>query len=334
MRLFCSSCCLEFGTTAELNKHMEMHNNSVPAVAAAGGGKNQKNIWNQQEYDSTGADYSNQQANAENMAVGNAGYTSEQTQVMDATNNVSVENALPAEMSGMISNTTNNSSKKQNEPMENCLQCSMTFASGVDMKKHIDLAHSGRQENATFACRFCSQEFADKSALREHAAEHSKLKPYQCGECGARLANQVGLTRHVKRVHERQQPFQCEDCGKRFYEKHDLQRHLRTHEKASLVEDCAKCLKSFSSQYQKDKHKCKGPEGRFPCEICDSKLDSKAAWGYHMWRHTKDSKYIDANSALEQLREQQQQKNKLSGENSNKTGGINVDKRQGVAAGV
>ena len=40
---------------------------------------------------------------------------------------------------------TNNSSKKTDEPLQSCHGCAMTFSSGLDLRKHIDLAHKGRQ---------------------------------------------------------------------------------------------------------------------------------------------------------------------------------------------
>ena len=36
---------------------------------------------------------------------------------------------------------SNNSTKKLNEPVEMCKECSMVFPTGLDLKKHIDLAH-------------------------------------------------------------------------------------------------------------------------------------------------------------------------------------------------
>ena len=44
----------------------------------------------------------------------------------------------------MVANT-NNSSKKTDEPLQRCHGCAMTFSSGLDLRKHIDLAHKGRQ---------------------------------------------------------------------------------------------------------------------------------------------------------------------------------------------
>ncbi len=48
-----------------------------------------------------------------------------------------------------------------------------------------------------------------------------------------------------------------------------------------------------------DAHRCKmaGPELKFQCEMCDTRLETKVAWGAHMWKHTKDMKYIMVETA-------------------------------------
>lgn len=56
----------------------------------------------------------------------------------------------------------------------------MTFSSGLDLKKHLDLAHRGRDERLEFQCLVCAREFGDKSELREHLQEHEREKPYKC----------------------------------------------------------------------------------------------------------------------------------------------------------
>ena len=40
-----------------------------------------------------------------------------------------------------LSEMSNNSTKKLNEPTEMCSECSLMFPTGLDLKKHIDLAH-------------------------------------------------------------------------------------------------------------------------------------------------------------------------------------------------
>ena len=55
---------------------------------------------------------------------------------------------FPSKKQQFVANT-NNSSKKTDEPIQSCHGCSMTFSSGLDLRKHIDLAHKGRQAGGT-----------------------------------------------------------------------------------------------------------------------------------------------------------------------------------------
>ncbi len=316
VRLYCSSCCQEFPNSVALNKHLERHNNEGGNnMVQQQGVSSQRSIFAENGVCATAtqADYNAQVCGPEETTYVNLTTTNRVARDCSRKSNPA---AVPAEMSGIVSTTTNNSSKKrdlQHEPPESCLTCGLTFPTGVDLKKHLDLAHEGRQGANSFECPSCSQTFPDRTSLRRHTdeshASSENTSPtastasstrFICSECGARLANQTGLNRHIRRVHERLTPFACDECDKRFYDRHDLQRHAEAHAKANRVPDCAICGRGgFASEYKLRKHRCR-PEGRFPCELCDCKLENKAAWGFHMWKHTKDTKYIDTECALEE----------------------------------
>ena len=104
----------------------------------------------------------------------------------------------------------------------------MTFASGLDLRKHIDLAHNGRDGGDALTCRYCDAPFSTRAALRDHLAEHAALRPFRCETCDVRFSSQVALTRHARRVHERRAPHECRECGKRFYERHAFEAVERT----------------------------------------------------------------------------------------------------------
>ena len=293
-RIFCSHCCLEVSSPLELSKHnMERHGvqepqafhktpsnpawNAIPTNYQTESSI-QQDPSNVQIMSNNPTNYNEQQASSDNTAVVSKSQSVEQT-------------SLPA--SSLPDNLNSQCSKKEDPPIHNCQSCAMSFKSGPDLKKHLDLVHSGRQSGAALLCRICDKPFEQKSELKSHMEWHAKERPFRCDICDARLANQAGLNRHIKRMHDKVQPYSCKECGKGYYEKHDLVRHMKAHERASQVPNCDICGKVFSTFYQREKHKCKGPEGKFPCEICDSKMDSKESWGFHMWRHTKDPKYIE-----------------------------------------
>ena len=331
IRLMCASCCQEFSTTSELNRHMEKHtqemdassNNSRLFFCSTCGVQTKdqqalcshmsrshgvKDNWNasscqqqpqiiqqQQPFNRTTTYSDCNFANSQDLS---SGATSRHTMVPVSNQEV----AIPSDMSSATTaappppGLTNNSTSKTEDIPESCLDCSMTFSSGLDLRKHIDLAHKGRQTDMRYQCLHCAQEFPDKPSHKAHVELHLKEKPFKCNKCGMHLSSQAVMNRHIKRVHgNKENLFQCEECGKRFYERYDLHKHVKRHLRNSGLPKCGTCGKTFSDEKLKEKHKCKvkvrnGPG--FPCEICESVLDSKVLWGVHMWKHTKDSKYI------------------------------------------
>ena len=76
----------------------------------------------------------------------------QQQQQQQSTSNSVVTNNAPMSKRKVVPSVTipcqtaplemsNNSTKKLNEPVEMCKECSMVFPTGLDLKKHIDLAH-------------------------------------------------------------------------------------------------------------------------------------------------------------------------------------------------
>lgn len=359
IRLFCSTCCQEFGNSNELNRHMEKHNSEVEMAdalvrnaiacsfcglqfrdqnalmahhAAKHSAMNQDNQWqdfnnfinpvvtaaepqqNSAAMNFTTTTTSNNntdvvkqpivieeqcafQAAAEKavvMAPQNDGDISVVEKPVPSTSGsnsrLSVNKIkIPPEMSNIVTAPPNNSTAKSNEPAESCTECSLTFPTGVDLKKHIDLAHQGRQGGRQYQCLQCAAEFDDTKSHRAHMEMHTKEKPFKCDKCGLHLTNAAGLKRHMKRVHDKcGQNYPCPDCGKTFFQRFDLNRHVKVHSNPK----CDKCGKQKVS----DKHVCKNIEQpgdpQFKCSICDAQLDNKLAWGCHMWKHTKDPSYI------------------------------------------
>jgi len=178
-------------------------------------------------------------------------------------------------------------------PPEPCPECFLTFTSGKELKKHMDLMHMARRaegESSVPVAAAPPTATADQKPQPQQAKDSSK--PFSCNRCRARFCTHALLNRHVKRVHRKEQTHKCELCGKGFYERTDLKRHERTHARAASVPDCPDCGRAFASKYASEKHKCPGPEGKFACDLCSQKLRTKMLWGAHMWKHTKDIKYI------------------------------------------
>lgn len=259
IRLFCSTCSQEFTTSNELNKHMEKHNMELNCAS------------------SSSASIAVQASSSfHNSSTNNRRYNDHLT--------------AAAAMNEQV--VTNNSTNKKSfeEPQSNCSECNLTFPTGQDLKKHIDLAHQGRQGGKKYQCAQCAAEFDDVKSHRDHVDAHAYEKPFKCPKCGLHLTNASGLKRHVRRVHDRSGPtFDCQQCSKSFFEKFDLQRHMKVH----ATPRCEKCGGKNKS---KAVHTCKIPESakdpELQCKICGVFLDNKVKWGFHMWKHTKNPAFI------------------------------------------
>lgn len=77
--------------------------------------------------------------------------TSSDAPLEQSTQNIAVMTTTTTSMTSTLTSTlkrkhatlglSNNSTKKLNEPPEICSECSIIFPTGLDLKKHIDLAH-------------------------------------------------------------------------------------------------------------------------------------------------------------------------------------------------
>ena len=181
IRLFCSTCSQEFATSNELNKHMEKHNsqleNNVGSSinSAASVSISYSNNTSVSSGTSIIKQTSTSASTSGSYASNNVKSFSSEYQVQDhSSGNNTFDNVMnfscdinkipassqpepmnvqsppisekiKAEMPAIVA--PNNSTKKKSgdEPKSLCSECSLAFPTGQDLKKHIDLAHRGRQ---------------------------------------------------------------------------------------------------------------------------------------------------------------------------------------------
>ena len=212
--------------------------------------------------------------------------------------NTTTQNIVTENGSTVVSDVSADGLPTSHEPPSRCSECSMVFALSIDLKKHIDLVHQGRQGGKKYQCAICAVEFDEKIELKEHIEKHALEKPFKCDICGVRFANQAGQKRHKQRLHETlSKSHSCNKCGKQFFDKHDLKRHEKIHTK-----ECNMCGKKLGIK-EDVPHKCDGKKKKkgeeetgdpeLKCTICGVFTSNKLSWGYHMWKHTKDPKYIN-----------------------------------------
>ena len=294
IRMFCSSCNnQEFNTTAELNKHMERHNNEAASASTdsdpSSASRSTNNLIQSinltacvhcgQEFRDEPSLLEHQKCHNWEIEAGLQSYG-----LSDLPNNVapsSYTNNL--QVSEVPSSSRTNKVKKKTKT---CSHCSGSFNSKDELKNHLKESHSG--PNDGFQCPLCAKVVGSKAELNSHHQSHHREKPHQCDSCSTKFWNLASLRKHTERVHDKTtHRFSCNDCGKKFYGRHDLARHRKTHG-SKPSKKCQKCDKVL-----RQNHVCKEPEVTdFPCKICNSYMESEVAWGYHMWKHTKDPKYI------------------------------------------
>ncbi|XP_056298272.1 gastrula zinc finger protein xFG20-1-like isoform X2 [Pseudoliparis swirei] len=107
-----------------------------------------------------------------------------------------------------------------------------------------------------FGCSACGRTFAEREALRSHAASHSGEKPFRCSVCDAGCSDSEALVQHM-RIHARQTQFSCTACGKEFAWRRHLEKHLEVHSR-DRVHRCRFCGRSFSRHHELDCHRCVG----------------------------------------------------------------------------
>jgi DNA-directed RNA polymerase subunit RPC12/RpoP len=184
--LFCSTCGAQVKDESALFSHMS-RSHGVKEVNGGGG----VSVW------------------SGSSAANNSGYRYQQPFARK-------EHPPPqqTDYTGALVPNTNNSTKKTGEPVQSCHGCSMTFSSGLDLRKHIDLAHKGRQAGggvgaaaATATSMEVTAGCSAPAALSSAAATSSSSSmPYQCMECAKEFADIPSLKAH-RAEHLKERPF-------------------------------------------------------------------------------------------------------------------------------
>lgn len=127
-----------------------------------------------------------------------------------------------------------------------CDRCGKCFTTIKYLELHV-ANHNGPRR---FTCKFCSEQFSDRSDLALHSRTHER--PYLCSECGQRFLRNDYLQAHMRR-HRGEKPYSCRFCNKGFARATDLTVHERYHtgEKTHL---CNTCGKGFQRAYNLSVH--------------------------------------------------------------------------------
>ena len=264
MRLFCSSCSLEFASSSDLNKHMDSHNKALSEPK-----------------------YSCSQCKL--------GFI-EESQLL--THNKLHHEVVKAKTS--VTSTADNCLKPKNlttKKTETLTKTNKEHTAKYEVKiksqEEIQrLKDEMAREPFPYQCVTCSKKFAERTELLQHMEDHNAMKPFKCEVCDLGFTYMSAKKRHEK-THSSDKAFQCKDCTKAFHRKSDLTTHARSHSRARQRHSCEQCGQMFPTEHRLKEHRCSAkPSKQLKCEMCPKVLATKVEWGVHMWRHTKNSSYI------------------------------------------
>ena len=124
-------------------------------------------------------------------------------------------------------------STHEENKLSKCKYCEENFAIESDLKNHVESIHEGKEP---FKCTQCEESFATNIELKSHRRSlHNEKEPLQCNVCKEEFVLKSDLEHHLKSVHEGNKPFECNDCNDKFVVKSDLKSHIeQAHERKKI----------------------------------------------------------------------------------------------------
>ncbi|XP_076288024.1 zinc finger Y-chromosomal protein [Lasioglossum baleicum] len=211
---------------------------------------------------------------------------------------VKTPSSLTASLSRRSKNTAKTSmkeklkQKKENKRYEEetlklekiyCDVCKTTIFER-NYKKHL-LRHNFKD----YQCDMCSKKYKQKRALTKHKLTiHGDAPLHNCQYCDFVTVHFSYLRIHVMRKHNNTFPFSCQKCDRRFRVRADYMKHIVTHDGEPCICDVcgAKVPNKISLYFHKNyNHTVKDP--KFPCTVCNKKLQSQKNLDNHMQQHSQ-----------------------------------------------
>eukprot|EP00092_Neocalanus_flemingeri_P029182 GFUD01031673.1.p1 GENE.GFUD01031673.1~~GFUD01031673.1.p1 ORF type:complete len:892 (-),score=187.50 GFUD01031673.1:7-2682(-) len=272
IRLFCSSCEVEFANSTDMNLHMDSHNKTSHLA---------KFICSlcKINFPEESQLLSHNKLNHDTNRVKSSPTKKTYPKIS------SFEDKQPMNMTISQMKEMDNKEKSRE---------SMKYIKNKSEIEIMKLKEESAKEPFPYQCVTCAKKFQERNELIQHLEEHNDLKPFKCDLCNLGFTHLSAKKRHEK-AHTNDKPHQCKDCPKAFFRKSDLTQHTKTHSKDKLQHACAACAQMFKTEKKLKHHTCSALQPlskQLKCEMCPSVLTTKVSWGVHMWKHTKDSSYI------------------------------------------
>lgn len=141
-------------------------------------------------------------------------------------------------------------------------------------------------EEITFSCSHCFEEFGTKNEMREHE-KYCDSKKFECSHCSKKFGLERQLKEHLEAVNGNMK-YSCEFCEKKFNNKSSLTVHLRIHSKEKpYICTFAGCNKAFRTNSHRSSHMDAHNETKnFKCQYCDNYFQTRAAKRAHEKSHS------------------------------------------------
>lgn len=160
-----------------------------------------------------------------------------------------------------------------------CKECPLMFTSINYLKLHMRRKHNALQESFQLKCRICNLSYDKLESLKRHVRRKHDIRTYcrickkkfnskeaylnhshvkfikECSICGLIFATEVGLAKHLRRLHKIDTPKTvfCNICNQGFHEKRQLKPHLmKVH--MNIRYTCKYCNKTLKTKESYRRH--------------------------------------------------------------------------------
>ncbi|XP_038105025.1 zinc finger protein 79 [Culex quinquefasciatus] len=184
-----------------------------------------------------------------------------------------------------------------------CKTCGDTFINRVRVSTHYRTMHGphANVSGTTRICCGCSLHLSSPEALSAHSeAVHlpnrpapNPERPFVCDICYHNFPHERGLWDHKTRLTSKVKKYQCSQCGKQFFYPGGLADHEVTH-LGEKVFQCAQCPASYISRESLRKHMQQHamPEDKYKCAECGRCYRSSRALREHTFAHTGERPFV------------------------------------------
>ncbi|XP_055542770.1 uncharacterized protein LOC129728358 [Wyeomyia smithii] len=115
-----------------------------------------------------------------------------------------------------------------------CEICHKRFPLRANLKKHVAVAHEGKQEPKDKPCPYCPKKFSCRQKLSIHIDVHENNRRHKCRFCEKSFVQKVNCTAHEK-IHTGERPHKCRFCDAAFISSSGKKKHEKTHQEYQQI---------------------------------------------------------------------------------------------------